>query len=102
MIQGVNIRNQFVSGMNEMLRRESNRSREAIEKVQEISKGSVIDVETAKVLTDNVLEVVTSLRDVQDAGRPTNEAFTEILSDFRNRLTKELEINKKGDEEREN
>lgn len=98
LIQGANTRNQFVSGMNEMLRRESNRSREAIEKVQEISKGSAIDVETAKVLTDNVLEVVTSLRDVQDAGRPTNEAFTEILSDFRNRLTKELEINEEGED----
>lgn len=44
----------------------------------------------AKVLTSNVLEVISSLKAVQDAGRPTNKAFTEILDDFRTKLTKEL------------
>ena len=83
--------------MNEMLRTESERSKQAIEKVQNISSGSAIDVETAKVLTSNVLEVVTSLKAVQDAGRPTNEAFTEILDDFRSKLTRELEGNIRQD-----
>ena len=91
LIQAVNTHNQFVSRMNEMLRTESQRSTEAIKKVQDISSGSAIDVETAKVLTSNVLEVVSSLKEVQDAGRPTNEAFTEILDDFRSKLSKELE-----------
>lgn len=80
-----------------MLRTESERSKQAIEKVQKISTGSAIDVETAKVLTSNVLEVVASLKAVQDAGRPTNEAFTEILDDFRSKLTKELEENIRQD-----
>ena len=107
LIQAVDIHNQFVDRMNEMLRTESERSKKAIEKVQKISSGSAIDVETARVLTSNVLEVVTSLKAVQDAGRPTNEAFTEILDDFRSKLTRELEgdikqdINKNDTENKE-
>ena len=97
LIQSVDTHNQFVDKMNEMLRRESERSKEAIKKVQSISSGSAIDVETARVLTSNVLEVVTSLKAVQDAGRPTNEAFTEILDDFRSKLTRELEGNIRQD-----
>lgn len=97
LIQAVDVHNQFVDRMNEMLRTESERSKQAIEKVQNISSGSAIDVETAKVLTSNVLEVVTSLKAVQDAGRPTNEAFTEILDDFRSKLTRELEGNIRQD-----
>lgn len=93
LIQAVDTHNQFVSRMNEMLRTESERSKEAIKRVQDISSGSAIDVETARVLTNDVLEIVTSLKEVQDAGRPTNEAFTEILDDFRSKLTKELERN---------
>lgn len=91
LIQAADTHNQFVDRMNEMLRIESERSKEAIERVQKISSGNAIDVETAKTLTSNVLEVVSSLKAVQDAGRPTNEAFTEILDDFRNKLTKELD-----------
>ena len=107
LIQAVDIHNQFVDRMNEMLRTESERSKKAIEKVQKISSGSAIDVETARVLTSNVLEVVTSLKAVQDAGRPTNETFTEILDDFRSKLTRELEgdikqdINKNDTENKE-
>lgn len=97
LIQAVDVHNQFVDRMNEMLRTESERSKQAIEKVQNISSGSAIDVETARVLTSNVLEVVTSLKAVQDAGRPTNEAFTEILDDFRSKLTRELERNIRQD-----
>ena len=97
LIQSVDTHNQFVDKMNEMLRRESERSKEAIEKVQSVSSGSAIDVETARVLTNNVLEVVTSLKAVQDAGRPTNEAFTEILDDFRSKLTRELDGNVRED-----
>ena len=97
LIQAVDVHNQFVERMNEMLRTESERSKQAIEKVQKISSGSAIDVETARVLTSNVLEVVTSLKAVQDAGRPTNEAFTEILDDFRSKLTRELEGNIRQD-----
>ena len=91
LIQAVDTHNQFVSKMNEMLRTESQRSAEAIKKVQDISSGSAIDVETAKVLTSNVLDIVSSLKEVQDAGRPTNEAFVEILDDFRDKLSKELD-----------
>ena len=93
LMQAVDTHNQFVDRMNQMLRTESDRSKEAIEKVQKISSGSAIDVETAKTLTSNVLEVVSSLKEVQDAGRPTNQAFTEILDDFRSKLTKELNNN---------
>lgn len=91
LLQAVDIHNQFIGKMNEMLRTESERSKDAIRKVQDISKGSAIDVETARVLTSNVLEVVSSLKSVQDAGRPTNEAFTEILEDFRQGLARELD-----------
>lgn len=93
LIQAVDTHNEFVSRMNEMLRTESGRSKEAIKRVQDISSGSAIDVETARVLTSDVLEIVTSLKEGQDAGRPTNETFTEILDDFRSKLTKELERN---------
>lgn len=79
--------------MNQMLITESERSKQAIQKVQDISNGNVIDVETARVLTSNVLEVVGSLKTVQDTGRTTNEAFAEILDDFRNKLTEELDQN---------
>lgn len=102
LIQSVDTHNQFVDKMNEMLRRESERSKEAIEKVQSVSSGSAIDVETARVLTNNVLEVVTSLKAVQDAGRPTNEAFTEILDDFRSKLTRELDGNVREDNNKNN
>lgn len=91
LIQAVDIHNQFVNKMNEMLRTESERSKEAIKKVQDISKGSAIDVDTAKILTSDVLEVVASLKKAQDEGRPTNETFTEILDDFRNKLVEELQ-----------
>lgn len=91
LIQAVNTHNEFVGKMNEMLRTESERSKEAIKRVQDISGGNAIDIETAKILTSNVLEVVSSLKEVQDGGRATNEAFTEILDNFRNELTKELE-----------
>ncbi len=93
LIQAVDTHNQFVNRMNEMLRTESERSKDAIKKVQGISSESAIDVETARVLTSNVLEVVNSLKQVQQAGRPTNEAFTEILDDFRGKLAKEIETN---------
>lgn len=93
LIQAVDVHNQFVNRMNEMLRTESERSKQAIKKVQDISSGSAIDVETAKVLTSNVLEAVRSLKAGQDAGRPTNEAFTEILDDFRSKLAQELDGN---------
>ena len=102
LIQSVDTHNQFVDKMNEMLRRESERSKEAIEKVQSVSSGSAIDVEIARVLTNNVLEVVTSLKAVQDAGRPTNEAFTEILDDFRSKLTRELDGNVREDNNKNN
>lgn len=95
LIQAVDIHNQFVNKMNEMLRTESERSKEAIKKVQDISKGNAIDVDTARILTSDVLEVVTSLKEVQEQGRPTNEAFTEILDDFRSKLIEELERNNK-------
>ena len=93
LIQAVDTHNQFVNRMNEMLRTESERSKDAIKKVQDISSGSAIDVETARVLTSNVLEVVNSLKQVQQAGKTTNEAFTEILDDFRGKLAKEIETN---------
>ena len=85
--------NEFLHMMNEKLKTESEYFKEAIRKVQDISTGSAIDVETAKILTSNVLEGVTSLKAVQDAGRPTNEAFTEIIDDFRSKLTRELDGN---------
>lgn len=93
LIQAVDTHNQFVNRINEMLRTESERSKDAIKKVQDISSGSAIDVETARVLTSNVLEVVNSLKQVQQAGKTTNEAFTEILDDFRGKLAKEIETN---------
>ena len=93
LIQGVDTHNQFVNRMNEMLRTESQRSTEAIKKIQNISTSSAIDVETAKVLTNNVLEINSYLKEVQDAGKPINEAFTDLLDDFRNKLGKELERN---------
>lgn len=100
LIQGADIHNQFVGKINEMLKSESQRSKEAIRRVQEISQGSAIDIETAKVLTNDVLEVIQSLKSVQDAGRPTNEAFTEILDEFRKKVNRELDIkdNKKLEE----
>ena len=94
LLQAVDTHQQFVGKMNEMLVSESNRSREAIERVQSISGGSAIDVETAKVLTGNVLEVVRSLKGIQEQARPTNEAFTDILTDFRSQLENELNTGK--------
>ena len=102
LIQAVDTHNQFVSKMNEMLKTESERSKEAINKVKDISSGSAIDVETAKVLTSDVLEIVSSLKKVQDAGKPTNEAFTEILDDFRNKLTEEMRNNTINSQDIEN
>ena len=55
LIQGVDIHNQFVSRMNEMLVSESERSKEAIKKVQEVSKGNAIDVKTLAVSTSIAL-----------------------------------------------
>ena len=91
LIQAANTRNQFVGAMNEMLRSESERSKKAMEEVQRISGSTAIDVETAQTLTGNVLEVIRSLKRTQDEARPTNDAFTTILTDFRSQLAKELE-----------
>lgn len=88
LIQAADTHNQFVQTMNEMLREESKRSKEAIQKVQAISAGSSIDVETARTLTGDVLEVVSSLRRVQQEARPTNEAFTQVFEEFRAGLAK--------------
>lgn len=98
LMQAADIHNQFVQKMNQMLKDESKRSKEAIEKVQSISSGSVIDVETAQTLTENVLSVVRTLKDTQKQARPTNDAFTEILSDFRAELTKELDTQEEQEE----
>ncbi|MCI9040085.1 MAG: hypothetical protein HFJ29_09650 [Clostridia bacterium] len=87
LIQSADIHNQFVQSMNGMLREESRRSKEAIQKVQAISGSSSIDVETARTLTSDVLEVVSSLREAQQEARPTNEAFTQVFEDFRKELT---------------
>lgn len=87
LIQSADIHNQFVQSMNGMLREESKRSKEAIQKVQAISGSSSIDVETARTLTSDVLEVVSSLRKAQQEARPTNEAFTQVFEDFRKELT---------------
>ena len=91
LIQAANTRNQFVGAMNEMLRSESERSKKAMEEVQRISGSTAIDVETAQTLTGNVLEVIRSLKRTQEEARPTNEAFTTILTDFRTQLARELE-----------
>lgn len=91
LIEAVDTHNEFVERMNEMLRTESQRSVKAMKKVQDISKGSAIETETAKVLTDNVIEIVRELRDSQKEGRATNEAFTEIMDEFRTNLTRELD-----------
>ena len=91
LIHAANTRNQFVGAMNEMLRSESERSKKAMEEVQRISGSTAIDVETAQTLTGNVLEVIRSLKRTQDEARPTNDAFTTILTDFRSQLAKELE-----------
>ena len=96
LIQAANTRNQFVGAMNEMLRSESERSKKAMEEVQRISGSTAIDVETAQTLTGNVLEVIRSLKRTQDEARPTNEAFTTILTDFRAQLAKELEDKSKA------
>lgn len=87
LIRSADIHNQFVQSMNGMLREESRRSKEAIQKVQAISGSSSIDVETARTLTVDVLEVVSSLRKAQQEARPTNEAFTQVFEDFRKKLT---------------
>ena len=91
-IQAIDTRNGFVKQMNNILRNESGRSREAINKIQAISNGSAIDVETARTLTANVLEVVKSVKKVQEDGRPTNKAFEEILTEFRQGLLEEVGV----------
>ena len=88
LISSADTHNQFVQKMNEMLQEESHRSQEAIEKVQAISRGSVIDVETAKTLTSDVLTVVSSLKKAQMEARPTNEAFAQLFEEFRGNLEK--------------
>lgn len=98
LIQAADIHNQFVQKMNQMLRDESKRSKEAIEKVQSISSSSVIDTETAQTLTENVLSVVRTLKDTQKQARPTNDAFAEILADFSAELSKELDTQEEQEE----
>lgn len=105
LIQAANTRNRFVGSMNEMLRSESERSKKAMEEVQKVSGSSVIEVETAQTLTRNVLEVVRALKNAQEEARPTNEAFTTILTNFRKDLAREIGDNsgveqKKLEEER--
>lgn len=82
----------FVGTMNQILRQESERSKQALQKVQNISTGSVIETETAKALTSDVIEAVKGLRQIQQKGHVGNEAFTEIMADFRKQLSAELEI----------
>lgn len=82
----------FVGTMNQILRQESERSKQALQKVQNISNGSVIETETAKALTSDVIEAVKGLRQIQQKGHIGNEAFTEIMTDFRKQLSAELEM----------
>lgn len=90
LIQAADTHKQFIGKMNQMLIEESNRSKEAIEKVQSISSGSVIDVETARTLTGNVVSAVRTLKQAQTEARPINDAFLEILADFKKELISEL------------
>jgi len=82
----------FVGTMNQILRQESERSKQALQRVQNISTGSVIETETAKALTSDVIEAVKGLRQIQQKGHVGNEAFTEIMTDFRKQLSAELEM----------
>lgn len=82
----------FVGTMNQILRQESERSKQALQKVQNISTGSVIETETAKALTSDVIEAVRGLRQIQQKGHVGNEAFAEIMTDFRKQLSTELEM----------
>lgn len=99
LIQSVETHNEFVGRVNEMLQIESDRSREAMEKVQEISSNSAINVDTAKVLTSNVIASIRSIKQVQEEGRAENEEFITMLDDFRANLIQELEIKDKDNNE---
>ena len=99
LIQSVETHNEFVGRVNEMLQIESNCSREAMEKVQEISSNSAINVDTAKVLTSNVIASIRSIKQVQEEGRAENEEFITMLDDFRANLIQELEIKDKDKNE---
>ncbi len=90
LIQAIDTHNQFVSRVNEMLITESERSKEAIRRIQDTSSKGVIDVETAKVLTSNILETVGLAKQNQEVGRVSNQAFIEVLNNFREDLGKQL------------
>lgn len=90
LLEAANIHAQFRSGVNKILVRESERSKQAIEQVEQISKQSVIDLDTAKVLTSNIISVVRNLKEMRKDADPEIDAFMGILSDFRRQLNREI------------
>lgn len=82
----------FIGTMNQILMQESQRSKQALQKVQNISAGSVIETETAKALTSDVIESIKGLRQIQQKGHVENEAFADIMANFRKQLSTELEM----------
>lgn len=92
LLSAADTHDKFVGTMNQVIRQESERSKQALQKVQKISTGSVIEVETARALTSDVLESFRGLKQIQQKGHVGNEAFTEIFTDFRKQLAAELEM----------
>lgn len=91
LISAADTREKFVGTVNEVFRKESERSKQALQKVQNISAGSVIEVETAKTLVNDVFESVRIVTEFQQKGHVENEAFTEIMTDFREKMVKQLQ-----------
>lgn len=92
LLSAADTHDKFVGTMNEVIRQESARSKEALLRVQKISTGSVIEVETAKALTSDVLEAFRGLKKIQEKGHVGNEAFAEIMTDFKKQFAAELEM----------
>lgn len=95
-IQGVEeIHGRLVGKINERLRIVSQYLKKTIQKTQNSSEESAIDIDSESNLKEDVIKVISLLRTIQEEGKSTNKTYIKVLEEFRKNLIQEKD-NKKS------
>lgn len=89
LINTVYTHTKFIDKLNEMLMYEKQCSKQLFNSKEHNLNGSEIDNKAV----DNTIKLVDSLKQVQNEGITTNEAFTQVLEFYKNELTTQLDKN---------
>lgn len=90
MTEVLDSQNEFINKMNEILTVQTKQYKQAIKRVQNICSSNGTNIEPIKVLRNDVSDIVTSLKEIQDEGKQNSESYTQLLEDSKNRLIKQF------------